>query len=302
LKTVFNFDELKTAKRLPSPSGSAIQIMQLVQKDTSSVQELTSLIKTDPALTSRIIGFANSAFIGAHRPIVSLNEAVNLIGMKTVSTFALCLSLISKKSGNNCANFNYDTYWAQALANAISIATITGINRTAIPEEAFTLGLLSNIGRLALATIWPDVYSELLYKACGDELIELERKSFTVDHNKLTLMLLKDWGLPKAYTDAMKLSYELPAAGKPSKITRLAGQLAFSRQAALYLVADNKYRDYLLSNLQKEAIMHNLEGDEFNQFFETITLQWHNWGKLISINTDVRLPFPANQEVATEVI
>ncbi len=301
MKTVFNFDELKTAKRLPSPSGSAIQIMQLVQKDTSSVQELTSLIKTDPALTSRIIGFANSAFIGAHRPIVSLNEAVNLIGMKTVSTFALCLSLISKKSGNNCAYFNYDTYWAQALANAISIATITAINRTAIPEEAFTLGLLSNIGRLALATAWPDVYSELLYKACGDELIQLERKNFTIDHNKLTLMLLKDWGLPKAYTDAMKLSYELPT-DKASKTARLAEQLAFSRYAALYLVADNKYRDYLLSNLQKEAILHNLEGDEFDQFFETITLQWQDWGKLIGIKTNIRLPLPANQEVATEVI
>lgn len=301
MKTVFNFDELKTAERLPSPSGSAIQIMQLVQKDTSSVQELTSLIKTDPALTSRIIGFANSAFIGAHRPIVSLNEAVNLIGMKTVSTFALCLSLISKKSGNNCAYFNYDTYWAQALANAISIATITAINRTAIPEEAFTLGLLSNIGRLALATAWPDVYSELLYKACGDELIQLERKNFTIDHNKLTLMLLKDWGLPKAYTDAMKLSYELPT-DKASKTARLAEQLAFSRYAALYLVADNKYRDYLLSNLQKEAILHNLEGDEFDQFFETITLQWQDWGKLIGIKTNIRLPLPANQEVATEVI
>lgn len=296
-KSTFNFDELKTSERFPSPSGPARRIMQLVQKDTASVQELSQLIKTDPALTARIIGFANSAFIGVHRPIVSLNEAVNLIGMKTVSKFALCLSLIGQNQASNCVNFNYDTFWAQALANAISIATITAHERTAIPEEAFSLGLLSNIGRLALATAWPDIYSDLLYKTHGYKLMELERECFRVDHNKLSLLLLKDWGFPDTYIDALKLSFELPVA-KRSKLTRLAEQLAFSRHAALYLIADNKYRNYLLSNLQKEAILHNIEESEFDQFFETITQQWQDWGKLIGIKTDVRLELPTSQEVA----
>jgi HD-like signal output (HDOD) protein len=301
LKTVFNFDEFKTSERLPSPSGTARLIIQLVQKDTTSVQELSQLIKTDPALASRIIGFANSAFIGVHRPIVSLNEAVNLIGMKTVSTFALCLSLISKNQASNCINFNYDIYWAQALANAISIATITAHERTAIPEEAFSLGLLSNIGRLALATAWPDVYSDLLYKTYGYELMELERECFSVDHNKLSLLLLKDWGFPDIYIDALKLSFELPAT-KPSKLARLAEQLAFSRHAALYLIADDKYRNYLLSNLQKEAILHSIEENDFDHFFETITQQWQDWGKLIGIKTDVHLELPTSHEATSNAM
>lgn len=297
MKSEFNFKELKNSERLPSPSGSARLIMQLVQQDNSSVQELSQLIKTDPALTARILGFANSAFIAANRPIVALNEAVNLIGMKNVSTFALCLSLISKKSDNKCPSFNYETYWAQSLANAISIATITAYERTAIPEEAFTLGLLSNIGRLALATAWPDVYSDLLNKAYGEELIKLESESFSVDHNNLSLMLLKDWGLPQVFTDALKLSFELPV-GKPSNITRLAEQLAFSRHAALYLVADNEYRGHLLSSLQKEAIIHNIHTDEFDDFFEKISQQWKDWGTLIGIETDVRLETPVSETAA----
>lgn len=301
MNTVFNFHELKTAERLPSPSGSATQIMQLVQKDTTSVHELTELIKTDPALTSRILGFANSVVFGSHRPIVSVDDAVKLIGMKTVSNFALCLSLISKKSGTYCANFNYETYWAQALANAIAIATITAHERTAMPEEAFTLGLLSNIGRLALATAWPDVYSECLYRAFGDDLIELELENFAINHNQLTLMLLKDWGLPSIFIDALKLSYELPAS-EPSKIAHLAKQLAFARQVALYLIANNKYRNHLLSNLQEEAIAHHLEGDAFDQFFENINQQWDDWGKLIGIKTDVRLALPVIQKGLSEVI
>ncbi len=298
--TVFNFHELKTSERLPSPSGSATLIMQLVQKDTTSVQELTGIIKTDPALTSRILGFANSAVIAAHRPILSVDDAVKLIGMKTVSNFALSLSLISKKSGNHCTNFSYDTYWAQALANAIAIATITAHENTAIPEEAFTLGLLSNIGRLALSTAWPDIYSELLYRACGDDLMELERECFGIDHDELTLMLLTDWGLPRVYTDALKLSFKLPTS-ESSKMAYLAKQLAFARKTALYLIADNKYRNYLLSSVQEEAILHNLEGDKFDQFFEDITQQWYDWGKLIDIKTDVRLEVPVSQEATLEI-
>lgn len=59
----FNFHELKVAERLPSPSGTALSIMQLVQKDDATVQQLSMLVKVDPALTSRILSFANSPLL-----------------------------------------------------------------------------------------------------------------------------------------------------------------------------------------------------------------------------------------------
>ncbi|MDP3902738.1 MAG: HDOD domain-containing protein, partial [Methylococcaceae bacterium] len=65
----FNFHELKAAERLPSPSGTALAIMQLVQKEDASIQKVAELVKVDPALSGRIISFANSAAFGARRPI-----------------------------------------------------------------------------------------------------------------------------------------------------------------------------------------------------------------------------------------
>jgi diguanylate cyclase (GGDEF)-like protein len=297
----FNFHELKVADRLPSPSGTALLIMQLVQKDTTSVQQLSELVKVDPALTSRILSFANSAAFGARRPIAAVNDAVMMMGMQSVRNFALSLSLVSNNRGSHCPGFDYDTYWAQALAMAVAIAGITARERTATPEEAFTLGLLSDIGRLALATAWSDIYGECIRSAQGDALLQLERERFATDHKELTLMLLLDWGLPAIFVDALKLSFELPVS-ETSRTTRFAEQLAFARQVARYCVADEKYGISLLPNLQQEASAHNLYGEGFNEFIDEINQQWHVWGNLIEIKTDVRLAFPTDLEDQIEAL
>ncbi|PPD47274.1 MAG: diguanylate cyclase response regulator [Methylotenera sp.] len=299
MKPEFNFHELKVAERLPSPSGTALLIMQLVQKDDTSTHELSDLVKVDPALTSRILSFANSAAFGAHRPIVSVNDAVMMMGMQSVRNFALSLSLVNNNRGNHCVGFDYDIYWAQSLAMAVAIAAITARERTVTPEEAFTLGLLSDIGRLALATAWSDSYSDCLSIAQGEELLALERERFAINHKELSLMLLLDWGLPSVFMDALKLSFELPAT-ETSRTTRLAEQLQFARKLAHYCIADDQYRTNLLPALQAEAEAHGLEGDGFHPFIDSVSQQWHEWGKLISIKTDMRLTFPANADVQSE--
>jgi diguanylate cyclase (GGDEF)-like protein len=295
----FNFHELKVAERLPSPSGTALLIMQLVQKETTSTQQLSELVKVDPALTSRILSFANSAAFGARRPIAAVNDAVIMMGMQSVRNFALSLSLVNNNRGNHCPGFDYDTYWARALAMAVAIAGITARERTATPEEAFTLGLLSDIGKLALATAWSDVYGECIRTAQGDSLLQLEQERFATDHKALTLMLLLDWGLPSLFIDALKLSFEMPVS-EASRTTRFAEQLSFARQVAGYCVADEQYRINLLPDLQLEAKKHNLEGDGFKLFLDEVCQQWQVWGKLIDIRTDVRLAFPVDEEVQND--
>lgn len=297
----FNFHELKVAERLPSPSGTALLIMQLVQKDNTTVHQLSELVKVDPALTSRILSFANSAAFGARRPIAAVNDAVMMMGMQSVRNFALSLSLVSNNRGSHCPGFDYDAYWARTLAMAVAIAGIVARERTATPEEAFTLGLLSDIGRLALATAWSDIYGDCIRSAQGESLLQLERERFATDHKELTLMLLLDWGLPGIFIDALKLSFELPAS-ETSRTTRFAEQLVFARQVAHYCIADEQYRINLLPDLQKEAAAHNLKGDGFNEFINDISQQWHVWGKMIDIKTDVRLAFPIDQELQIDIL
>ena len=90
----FNFDELKATDRLPSPSGTALAIIKLVQQDDATAQQVAQLVQADPALSGRILRFANSAAFGARRPIVSVQDAVVMMSMHSVRNFALSLSLV----------------------------------------------------------------------------------------------------------------------------------------------------------------------------------------------------------------
>ncbi|MDP1664178.1 MAG: diguanylate cyclase [Methylobacter sp.] len=289
MNTEFNLNELKAADRLPSPSGTALAIMQLVQQSDATVQQVSQLVKVDPALSGRILRFANSAAFGARRPIADVQTAVMMMGMQTVRNFALSLSLIGSNSKGHCPEFDYEAYWSRSLAMSVSIAAITAREVTVVPAESFTLGLLSDIGGLALATAWSEIYGECLSMAEGKQLLALERERFAIDHNALSLMLLADWGFPTVFLDALKLSFEMKVAGL-TRTDQFARQLIFARLIGNYCVADEAHRAGLLPYLTEEADLHDLDEPALLAFIDETIELWHEWGKLIDVKTDARQP------------
>ncbi len=287
----FNFHELKTSNRLPSPSGTALEIMKLLQHDNVEIEQVAQLIKLDPALSGRILQFSNSASIGAHRSISNIKDAIIMMGMAAVKSFALSLSLVGNDSYNRCPNFNYPAYWSKSLATAVAVSMLSTRERVISSEEAFTLGLLMDIGRLALATAWSESYGECIANTQGDELLKLEQERFAINRNMLTLMLLADWGFLSVHVEALKLCFE-PSGESLSKANRLAKQLVFANQVANYCVADEEYRVVLMPDLLIEAARHTFDEAELNTFITDVLKQWQEWGNLINIKTDIRQSSP----------
>ncbi len=295
----FNFHNLKATERLPSPSGTALAIVKLVQRDDATIPQIAQLIKMDPALSGRILRFVNSAAFGARRPIVDIQDAVLSMGMQAVRNFTLSLSLISNNSTGKCSAFDYAAYWAQTLAMATATAAITARERTMAPEESFTLGLLSDIGRLAFATAWPESYSSCLEAEQGEQLLVMEKEKFGIDHKELSLILLEDWGLPELFLEALRSRFDQDKK-YPPRVTRLASQLDFARQIACYCLADEGYRAFLFTELITQASLHNFSEIELMEFVSEVIDEWHDWGKLIEVNTTVQISLP--EAVSAEVI
>ena len=61
--------------KIPSPPTIAVQILNTVQNSESSLGDLEKIISADPALTSKMLKIANSAFY-------SLPNEVNTISMR----------------------------------------------------------------------------------------------------------------------------------------------------------------------------------------------------------------------------
>lgn len=283
----FNFHEFKTSNCLPSPSGTALEIMKLLQRNDVEINDVTKLIKLDPALSGRILQFANSAFIGSPRAINNINDAVMMMGMTVVKNFALSLSLIGNNSYSRCPNFNYNVYWSKSLAAAVAVSSLNTRHRVINSEEAFTLALLGEIGRLALATAWSESYSECILLAKDEKLLELEQTRFAINHNELTIMLLEDWGFSNLFTEALKLCFENQGDGS-AQVNRLAKQLIFSNKIAAYCIADTNSREILMASLLIDAQSNHFEVEEFTTFIDDVLTQWKKWGEMINIKTDIQ--------------
>jgi diguanylate cyclase (GGDEF)-like protein len=293
MNQAFNFHELKTSNRLPSPSGTALEIMKLLQRDDAEIADVVKLVKLDPALTGRILQFANSAAAGAHRSITNVADAVMMMGMSSVKNFALSLSLVGNSSDNRCPNFDYATYWSRSLATAVAISSLSARERIISSEEAFTLGLLLCIGRLALATAWSESYGECIAIAKNDDdvLLKLEQERFAITHRALSEMLLADWGFSDLFLEGLKLCYA-PLNDNLSKANSLAKQLIFAKKIANYCLADEAYREDLKPDLVVEASHNSFDEPELETFLNTVITQWQEWGKSINIKTDIRQSSP----------
>ena len=190
--------------------------MRLAQDESTTNAEMARTIKADPALSGRIVKAANTVQFGGRRPVAAIPEAIVVLGLATVRQLSLGFSLVSDFRSGKCDGFDYDAFWSRSLVTALALQGVITRVRVAVPEECFLLGLLSRIGCLALASVYPQEYGQLL-KSHGArgiaEIAYLEKKTFATDHNELTAALLHDWGLPKVLVDPA-LYHEDPASGK----------------------------------------------------------------------------------------
>jgi diguanylate cyclase (GGDEF)-like protein len=232
------FLEIKASGMLPSPQGAALKVIELCGRDDVPLPELLRVLQTDPAMTGKLLKLANSAAFARPRPAASLTPDVLMsLGIQAVRQVVLAFSLVSAYREGACPGFDYGLFWSRSLARGAAAQLLGGIVRCAPAGELFTLGLLAGVGRLALAALHPAAYGEIIARAgdpCAPRIREMETAAFGFDHADVSAALLRDWGLPRLFCDAV-MHYEAPEesgfdpASRPGRLVltlNLAARLA----------------------------------------------------------------------------
>lgn len=191
-------DKYRGLRRLPPFPAVATKLLRLLSTDDVAVRDIVNLIRADPALASELMRVVNSALYGFPSRISSIQNAVTLLGLQTVRSFALTVSM---KSFLHTA-LRLDLLrriWRHSLAcgtlceelSAACSASATGDDR------AYTAGLLHNIGRLGLFVAHPREYTDLLTRPLEGEILAREREVFGLDHCEAGAWLANSWGLPE---------------------------------------------------------------------------------------------------------
>jgi diguanylate cyclase (GGDEF)-like protein len=280
--------KLKASGRLPSPKGLALAVVRLLQRDDYKIDELVRLVQSDPAIAGELLKFSNAAALGHSRPIVSLSKAITTLGTLRVRVLVLAFSVLHNHRDGNCPQFDYEQFWSRSLATAIAaqaLASYAKINA----EENFTAGLLCSLGELALASIFPERYGEIL--AAPDngfhKRLALEQQAFGNDHRELNATLLLEWGLPEVLVTAIYHCEAPDEAGfqDGSRIHGLALSLHVSLAMGKICVADDKARWAMLPNLYAKAARLGISTEDMNSMADGITASWLEWGRQLKIQT-----------------
>ncbi len=287
---VNTFEKLKTSGDLPSPKGVALAIIRLTRKDDMSLAELSRVIKTDPAFVGRLIKGANGAAMGAGRPIASVQEALIVLGLPAVRNMALGFSLLSNYRSGGCDAFDYERYWSGALLMALAAQALAKRVRCAAADEMFCLGLLCQVGELALATLYPPEYSDVLLTARASPeqgLVSLERAAFAMDHRELTTAMLTDWGLPDMFCVAAR-DFEVPervSNDDDNRALHVLRVLHIADALRALCQAETHDRGELAQVLYARGALFDLDESTLAPVCDAVITAWGEWGRLLHVTT-----------------
>ena len=154
------FNKLNATQKLPTPSRVALEVMRLCHSESASLGDIAKIIQTDPALSAELLKYANSAFMSTGIQVTTIQKAAVKLGMRTVVNLALSFSLLSHHRDGRCQAFDFAEFWSLALSRAIAAKCIGSSGNEFEGDELFICGLLAQMGKLALASLFPEQYEK----------------------------------------------------------------------------------------------------------------------------------------------
>jgi len=284
------FAALKSTGNLPSPRGSALRVIDLCDRGDATLPEIIAMLNTDPATVGRILKLANAAIYGRPRPAAALTPDVLMtIGIRSLRQLVLAFSLVGNYRHGRCRPFDYAQFWSRSLAQAVACQWLGVEVKLAPSTEMFTCGLLTRIGTLALASIHPEKYGELL----KDEnptasLTARERTAFGLTHTELSVAMLADFGLPKLFTDAIAAAESPEKANFPleSRTGRILICLVLADRLVSAILGTPKDRDIVLAELLPWAEKLGLDANRVAEISGQMRRDWQEWSRLLEIATN----------------
>ncbi|MBL9171621.1 MAG: HDOD domain-containing protein [Verrucomicrobiales bacterium] len=198
-------------QKLPSIPSLYFQVVKELQSPTSSLETIGNLIAKDLVMTAKLLQLINSAVFGLRRQIANPTEAVLCLGAETTKSVLLLAHTFSYFDKIKSSSFSVDSLWEHALSTG-STARLIAQHSGASPEtveEAFTAGLLHDIGKLVIACNLTTDYIKVIHAAHHEKkaIWLMEEATFSLTHAEVGACVLGIWGLPVSIVEAVALHH-----------------------------------------------------------------------------------------------
>ncbi|MCX8157049.1 MAG: HDOD domain-containing protein [Verrucomicrobiae bacterium] len=197
--------------KLPSPPEIYFRVVRELQSPDSTLDAVGELIAKDPSMSAKLLRVANSAAFGLQYQVTTALEALQVLGTETTKSLLLLAHSFSYFENINSRDFSVEGLWRHSLAVgrlAEALAREEGAEARVV-SEAFTAGLLHDLGKLVLAANLPEEYSRAMRLAREQSLSHCaaEEQVIGASHAEVGAALLGVWGLPLDIVEAVILHH-----------------------------------------------------------------------------------------------
>jgi HD-like signal output (HDOD) protein len=194
---------LSDHKELSSLPQVLMEVLKVASDPNSSAGNLAAIIMKDPALTAKLLRIVNSPHYGPVTKITTVNQAVVILGLRTVTAIALSSSLYDKINKVN-ATIDRKRFWRHSLEVAIAAKMIAEATGYQPAEEAFVAGMLHEIGTLVLEASFPAEFRRIWKLVeIGENQLALEERTWGTNHARVGQFLLEQWNVPRIIGEAV---------------------------------------------------------------------------------------------------
>jgi HD-like signal output (HDOD) protein len=211
-------DLLKQTDKLPNVPDVVRELIQLLNDPNAKYSTISERVSHDQTISLKILRVVNSAYFGLSRKISSIDEATVLLGMDKLKTLVIASGFsgsVTKVEGITLSEFWADSFRVAELAQWIAKRT-----ELVEPDEAFTAGIVHNIGRLLLHLTAPEIALEVqalvANRKAGRVKAEQDLLGFTSQDAGKALMDL--WKFPAELGSAIQQHKRPFSEGEPEPL------------------------------------------------------------------------------------
>jgi putative nucleotidyltransferase with HDIG domain len=282
-------DLIDKVSNLPTLPTVMTRIIRKAEDPATSVKDIVDIIEVDQALTMKILKIVNSAYYGFRQRIATIERAVVILGFNNVKNLALSASVFDTLGGEGRGEFNRAKFWGHSIGCGVTTKALAMKLRyhPQSLEEAFTAGLLHDIGKVVLDKYVHEEFSEVVRTAAWRDMLiaEAEREVLGADHADMGHWLAIKWGLPKSLKEVIAYHHNPEAAMEAKELT---GLVHFAdilvRRRKIGSGGDNKvpslnpsvFKMLKLTQSGVEEIMNliNREMEKASVFFDLTGMAW----------------------------
>jgi len=200
---------------LPSLPQINTKFNEMVSKG-ANLQEVGDILKKDAAISSKLISVANSVYYQGETETKNLGLAISRLGLDTTKHYVDAISNRTLYTTSNKKFVEFiEKLWKHSLSCAYASETVSESIKLKLQDDAFTMRLLHDIGKLVFLQIVAELEAQ---GKLGEEVDRAELLNTLNTHQgKIGAILLKKWGFSNGYIQIAMFHDNLEEADPISK-------------------------------------------------------------------------------------